>query len=254
MANIPRITCIYKITSPNGRVYIGQTVNARRRHLDYCSKKANKQPALHRSIKKYGWDKHLFSIIHELPNDVSQDVLNAYECLYMDMHKACGIVLLNTKEGGSNGRNSADSIKKANDKWKIWYKNNPIDGSKWILSSIESRKGKALSEDHKGKLSLSLKGRVFSDDHRNSLSISTRGKKKSYTEEFKQSKRDHILKFAGKNKIPIYQCSLDGEIIKEWESGTAAAKHLGVSRKGIERCLKKKRGGKTFAGFTWKYK
>lgn len=252
MANIPQVTCIYKITSPSGRVYIGQTINARRRYLGYCSKLAKKQPALFRSIIKYGWAQHSFEIIHELPNDVTQDTLNLYECLYMDAYKDCGVVLLNVKEGGSNGRNSADSIKKANDKWKIWYKNNPIEGSKWILSSIESRRGKALSDDHKEKLSSSLKGRVFSDDHKNSLSISTRGKKKNYSEEFKQSKRDHILKFAGKNKSSVNQYSIDGVFIREWDSITLAACELNICRRGIAGCANGIKGRKTFGGYIWR--
>lgn len=254
MVKLPQITCIYKITSPSGKVYIGQTINVRRRFLDYCSKGAHKQPVLARSIKKYGWNLHAFEIIHELPKDVSQETLNQYECLYMEIYRHCGVKLLNAKEGGSNGRNSDESIKKANDKWKEWYKRNPIDGKKWISKSVAVRKGVLLSKEHRAKLSTSQKGKVFSDDHKKNLSLATKGKKKEYSEEFKETKRRHILNYAGKNKIEISQYTISGEFIRDWDSGTSAAKQLGVSRKGIERCLKKQRGGKTFGGFTWRYK
>lgn len=249
-----QVVCIYKITSPTGKVYIGQTINARRRYTDYKSKKANKQPFLHKSIIKHGWHNHQFEVVHELPSDVTQDVINNYECIYIELYRSAGAVLLNTKEGGSNGRNSDESIKKANDKWKEWYNSNPVNGIKWIIQSIEARRGVPLTKEHRQKLSQKLKGRIVTEEHARNLSLATKGKPKKYKIEDTIAQSMRAKKIGGWNKKPIVQMSLTGEFIKEWPSGTKAAKELGVSRKGIERCLKKQRGGKTYGGFTWRYK
>jgi group I intron endonuclease len=58
---------IYKITSPSGKVYVGQSFDVERRKSQYrrlenCVKN---QIKLHRSILKYGWNKHLFEIIEQ---------------------------------------------------------------------------------------------------------------------------------------------------------------------------------------------
>ena len=56
---------IYKITNPNGRVYIGQSQNITNRMKNYMGLDCKKQPRLHRSLLKYGYDLHLFEIIEE---------------------------------------------------------------------------------------------------------------------------------------------------------------------------------------------
>lgn len=252
MANIPQVTCIYKITSPSGKIYIGQTLNARRRFLDYKSKSARSQPGLNNSIKKYGWDKHLFEIIHELPNDVTQVVLNQYECLYMELYKSCGSRLLNVKEGGSNGRNSDESIKKANDKWKIWYQNNPEGNKKGIENSVLARKGKELSEEHREKIRGRMKGRIFSDSHKINHAKSLKGKPKTLSESFLAAQRTKGALFGGANKKAINQFNLKGELIKTWPSITHASNELGLARRGIAGCVKGGRGRKTFGGFIWR--
>lgn len=62
-----KISCIYKITSPSERVYIGQAVDIRRRIYRYNSLDTQEQVKLHRSFLKYGLGKHTFQIIEECP-------------------------------------------------------------------------------------------------------------------------------------------------------------------------------------------
>lgn len=95
------MTGIYKITSPTGKVYIGQSrvvENRWRRHRE-----ANRKSKLHSSLRKYGWRSHIFEIACELPFDINQDELNRIEQVYMDAYKDCGVELLNIKEAGSLG-------------------------------------------------------------------------------------------------------------------------------------------------------
>lgn len=103
---------IYKITSPSGKVYIGQSWDIARRWKEYEWYNGLGQPLLYRSLLKYGVLNHTFQIIHELPADVSQATLNDYETLYWNCYKDCGVLLLNVREPGSNGRLSADSVSK----------------------------------------------------------------------------------------------------------------------------------------------
>ena len=73
MAKIDKIICymkktgIYKITSPNNKIYIGQSIDIERRFKQYFSfNKSNKsQIKLWRSLKKYGCDNHVFEIIEQ---------------------------------------------------------------------------------------------------------------------------------------------------------------------------------------------
>jgi group I intron endonuclease len=59
-----RVCGIYKITSPSGRVYIGQSVDIRTRWWSY--KKVRKsQRKLYNSFCKYGIENHIFEIIEE---------------------------------------------------------------------------------------------------------------------------------------------------------------------------------------------
>lgn len=315
MANIPQVACIYKITSPSGKIYIGQTNNFSVRYSHYKTLHCKGQVHLYNSLVKHGFDSHTFEILHELPFDASQEVVNNYEDFYLKHFKELGFKVLNIREAGSNGRLAAVTkdkisksrveyykanpdkakqayaiIKTASDKWrndnpeifrenvqkmkewykdedkakeiykriavktKQWYIENPEKRDEIIAKSVEARKGKPLSNLHREKLSKAGKGRVVTDEHRKNLSLSLKGKPKKYKIEDTIAQSIRAKKIGGWNKKAIIQLSLSGEFIREWESGTAAAKHLGVSRKGIERCLKKKRGGKTFGGYLWKYK
>lgn len=56
---------IYKITSPSGRIYIGQTIDINKRQKYYSNGWCKSQIKLYNSIIKYGWLNHVFEIIEE---------------------------------------------------------------------------------------------------------------------------------------------------------------------------------------------
>jgi len=103
---------IYKVTNPKGKVYIGQSWNLERRQGTYRRLECKNQMKMYNSISKYGWEAHKFEVIHELPQDTTQEILNAYEILYWQQYKDCKVRMINIKEPGSNGRNSQESIDK----------------------------------------------------------------------------------------------------------------------------------------------
>jgi len=62
-----KLTGIYKITSPTGKIYIGQSVNIKNRFKQYKYISNNKiiGPKLYNSLKKHGFENHQFEIIEE---------------------------------------------------------------------------------------------------------------------------------------------------------------------------------------------
>lgn len=77
------MTGIYKITSPSGRVYIGQAVDIEDRFKDYRSYSCKSQIKLYNSLKKYGVDEHIF----EYKEECTQEQLNNREGYWQDFYK-----------------------------------------------------------------------------------------------------------------------------------------------------------------------
>lgn len=73
---------IYKITSPTGRVYIGQAINIKRRWRSYelLTPSIKNQKLLYRSFIKYGIVNHQFDIIEYC----SEEDLNCSERFWQD--------------------------------------------------------------------------------------------------------------------------------------------------------------------------
>lgn len=80
---IQKITGVYKITNPKGKIYIGSSVDIKSRFAYYKSNLAKNQPLLNRSFLKYGVNNHTFEIIKECEfND-----LYKFERIYGDLYK-----------------------------------------------------------------------------------------------------------------------------------------------------------------------
>lgn len=114
--------CIYKITSPSGRIYIGQTKNFRVRYLQYIKViRAKNQVLLYRSFLKHGVNNHTVEIIEI----TTIDLLNEREIYWIDYYKSNkskypNLIGLNLCDGGNTVRGikrtqeHKDKISKAN--------------------------------------------------------------------------------------------------------------------------------------------
>lgn len=149
---------IYKITSPTGSVYIGQSFELKKRFRTYRVMDTKRQPKIHSSLVQHTPANHIFEVIHELPNDVSVKVMNDYEILYMKTYTDLGFPMLNIREGGSRGKHSEESKKRMS------------AAQKGREVSLETRKknslkrlGSKASEETKLRISLANKGRTVSD-------------------------------------------------------------------------------------------
>lgn len=146
---------IYKITSPSGKINIGQTWDIDLRKGYYSRLECKGQTKLYNSLVKYGWPNHVFEVIHELPEDVTQCILDQYETLYWQQYKDLGFEMLNIKEPGRGGRWSEEM------KIKFKEKRNNKEWKKFI-SNIH--KGKIVSQETRNKQSRFRKGKKHSEE------------------------------------------------------------------------------------------
>lgn len=131
---------IYKITNPNGKVYIGQTVNFDKRMYAYKRNHCKDQPAIYNSLIKYGFENHKVDILEQC--DVLE--LNNRERFYQDFYNSVNDGL-NCTTVGSNEKSGYHSIE-----------------TKRKMSL--AKKGKKQSEEHKKKLSKVRKGKKQSKE------------------------------------------------------------------------------------------
>jgi group I intron endonuclease len=124
---------IYKITSPNDRIYIGQTINYKNRLNKYKNLKGSKkQIRLHNSFLKYGITNHIFEFIEEC----TIEELNTKERYYQDLYDVLSKKGLNCYLTHTNElkRIVSEETKKLLVKINSG-KNNPMYGKKGILNN-----------------------------------------------------------------------------------------------------------------------
>jgi group I intron endonuclease len=140
------MTGIYKITSPIGKVYIGQSKNILNRFSSYKKKDCKRQKLLYRSFVKYGVSNHTFEVIEEC----KLSELNERERYWQEHYNVIGsnglnLSLVNTKEKKFvHSKESKNKISKTH-KGKKLSKNH-------IEAIRNSRRGKKLSVEHIEKL------------------------------------------------------------------------------------------------------
>lgn len=191
---------IYKITSPTNRVYIGQSINIKKRWDHYKKRyKVGTNINLLNSILKYGWDAHKYEIIEEC----IEKQLNEKEAF----HKQCFI--------DEYGWNKAMFF-------EIWDL-----GTGGHRSDIIKKK---ISESNKGKPKPKPKG------YSEKLSKALKGHKKSNTSNYYGTKN----RTNKDKQMPISQYDKNGTLIKEWTSASDAEEVLGKNRNkdNIRACIR----------------
>lgn len=139
---------IYKITSPTGRIYIGQAVNLYRRISGYSmSSTYKKQPKLKNSFEKYGFEAHQLDIIEYC----SEDELNCSERFWQDEFDVLSENGLNCvlQECGQARKVYTKELRKKISDSKLGEKN-PNWGKKMSRESIEKRSSNPYRKTTKG--------------------------------------------------------------------------------------------------------
>lgn len=112
------MTCgIYKLISPNNKIYIGQSIKIEQRWIDH-KRRAKKNSSRHsfklyNSIRKYGWENFKKEIVEECLSDQ----LNAREIYYINLYDSVNLGL-NGREGGNSNwkvtQTTKDKLRYAN--------------------------------------------------------------------------------------------------------------------------------------------
>lgn len=157
---------IYKITSPSGKIYTGQSTNIDKRISRYKSLSCEKQVRLYNSLKKYGWDSHIFEIIEIVEN---ADMLLQRETSWKIHYDVLNIPSLCCKIDGIGGKMSAESnLKLSISIKKHWDSLNPAEREIRLLKTIENNKDPKNIE----KIKTKILGVKKSDLHKQNLKIS----------------------------------------------------------------------------------
>lgn len=214
---------IYKITSPSGRVYIGQSVDIENRWTHYRSLDCRDMPKLYASLSKYGHEAHCFELVEECDISNLSERERYWQEYYNVVEEVLNCKLVSTKD--KSGYTSEET------KQKISVANR---------GKVSGMKGKTHSEETKHKMSESQRkipraGRPIGSTH-------TEGTKRKISKAKKGK--------PAKNRREILQVGKQGEILRKWNSITEAQRELGITGVGnvlTGRC-------ETAGGYIWKYK
>lgn len=145
-------TGIYKIINPNGRVYVGQSIDIINRFKVYKRLHCKQQTRLYRSFIKYGVNKHKFELIEECKLRDLNNRERYWQDYYNVLSKQSGLNCSLTKTNNKSGKQS--------------------EQTKLKISRKAKERGKH-SVEHKLKIGLSVKGRVVSKEERLSRSVNS---------------------------------------------------------------------------------
>jgi group I intron endonuclease len=257
---------IYKITNPKGKIYIGQSINLPEMKKHYERLAVKKQPKIYNSLKKYGWDSHLFEVIEECDLDIMDDREVFWKQYFLqtfnddwDMVLFCELY---DGGGGPKSTQTKEKISKANiGKILSQETRDKIKNSPNRRENIgNSKRGKPFPSARDANMGNTYrKGKKMSDESKEKIGKGNRGKKR--TPEVIESLRGprgnkHSPEAIEQKKQSLYktilQFSLDGEFIKEWKGIKIASSELNISYTGITNCIKGKY--KTCGSFIWKLK
>jgi group I intron endonuclease len=149
---------IYKITSPSGKVYIGESLNILKRWSQYENGHVNKQWKLARSIRKYGWKLHKVEII-----ECCEPSLLRERERYWQLHYNSVAEGLNLKLTGIGEIKTQESVEVSQNRSKAQMGRKHTEETKQKLSQI--RKGVAKPEGFGDSIRERFKGKRLSEDH-----------------------------------------------------------------------------------------
>lgn len=193
------MTGIYKITSPTGKIYIGQSRNINRRFRLYKNIDCKGQIKLFHSLTKHGTKNHKFEIIHETSENISKESLNNLELHYWQIYVDSGVEMLNLTIPGNYRK---------------------------------------LSEETKEKLR-HIKRPPHSEESKKKMSIIMRGNKNGLGSVRSKEHREKIINgIRNRKKWAVLQLDKKNILIKRWNSVKDVCLTLGVSDTSIYAALK----------------
>lgn len=210
-------SCIYKLTSPSNKIYIGQTQKLYKRFKSYRLKKTN--PYLKKAIEKHGAENIKVEILEK---DIPLDMLDDREQFYLDLlqpfdnngYNICKFA--GTTRGRKRPKEEMQGI---------------TDFCKKRTGVLHPLYGTKLSQETKDKISNAKKGKITSEETKLKLSKALSGKF---------------------NKCVKQICPITNNIINVYDSIKDACETTGASRNKLS-CVLNNRMGKDKNGKPYRY-
>lgn len=247
------ITGIYKITSPSGKIYIGQSIDIENRWLIYekYTNSCKNQVKLYNSLMKYGWNNHDKEILEEC----SCDQLLERETYWKEYYNVLKIPSLCCRTDGRGGRLSEETKQKI----KQHKLDNPMSQETRDIIS-KANLSKIYSKESKEKISKAKKGnKCYTQEWKDKISASLQNmdidKKKLRADKIsnKTKGKSKPKGFSQKISKCIIQYDINGNFIKEWSSIKEAEMfYYGRQNGSIGACCNGK--FKHVKNFKWRHK
>ena len=224
---------IYKILLPNGKIYIGQTIDIKRRMKSYKNiNRIKNQSMLYNECFKYNYNPSEFiTILEYLESDRINIELDEKEVFWIDKLESYA----------HDGKNGLNLTRGGNSRHVV------TDDSRKRMS--ESHLGKIIPESQRRKISESLMGHKISDDTKRKIGESNSGK--AHSDHTKQKISESLKGNVPPNrkKVDVFFYST-GEYIGTYESCIECASVLNIKSGHIGCVLLGKR--KHTYGYTFK--
>lgn len=244
-----KIIGIYMITSPSGKIYIGQTIDIDFRWYYYDGLKCKRQTKLLNSFLKYGVDNHQFEILCECEELDLEYLETAFIEFFDTFNTPYG---MNLTKGGKHGKRSDETRKKISEANK-GKKRSPEQIIKMRNASLGNKnfEGKHHSEETKKKISEAHNGKKLTEEHKMKLSKSGKGRKKSEDHKKKISeahkewwKNNHRVPSEEQKRkysetIKAYWGNITDEELKERYKNVRGKKHSEETKKKMSESKKK---------------
>ena len=235
---------IYKITSPSGKIYIGQSVDIEKREKEYLSiSNCKGQRKLYNSLLKYGFSEHIFEIIEECKVEVLNERERHWQDFYNVLKEGLNCRLTGTEDkSGKMSKYSIEKMSQSSGKAVLQYTTEGLLVQEWRSIKEAAKIIKAGITNisaccrNKIKSSSGFIWRYKAGITKNTIQV----EKVGY-----QSQIEKLNK-------PILQYDKSNNFIKEWKSLTEVTNTLGIRQGDISACLTGRQ--KVAKGFIWKYK
>lgn len=238
--------CVYKHTSPSGKVYIGITKrDAKDRWKGGFGYKSS--PYFWNAIQKYGWENIKHEVLYEGLS--CEDACSHEQRLIAEYNATDRRYGYNEKAGGQKGSAlnacAKEKISMAN---KNFYAAHPE-----VIERIsEANRGRKWTDEQRQKYIAAKRGKhlEISDEWRAKMVAGTR---KRYAEDLKL--RENAIRRCQengkKNSIPVVQMDLGGNEISTFESSREAQRQTGAKGTNIIHCCRGLRH--TAYGYKWRF-
>ena len=145
-----KVSGVYKITSPNGNVYIGQSSNIRNRtHSHKRDFKLGKKFALYNSFNKYGIDKHILDVLFISDDSNSKTRMEQFYINYYNS-KEDGLNMIyadDISNGFKGKKHSKEEVDKIRKRMRGFVPEKAIKSRmKMVLCGKNNKKYESISE------------------------------------------------------------------------------------------------------------